>query len=54
MELQDTLPVDLPPDILPMYLQYQQFQPKEKQTVTERQSVPKNPVRQPKFRKSRT
>ena len=51
MELQDTLPVDLPPDILPMYLQYQQFQPKEKQTVTERQSVPKDPVRQPKFRK---
>ena len=34
----------------PECLRYQQFQPEEKQPVTERQSVPLNPVRQRKFR----
>ena len=36
------------------YLQYQRFQPKEKQFVTDRQVVPQNPVRQPRLRNSTT
>ena len=36
------------------YLQYQRFQPKEKQPETERQFVPQMPARQPRLRKSTT